>query len=383
MSAELAARAGAPRGAHPRRRRRSLQRQLAGRSSGRSSSRSSACRRASRPRPASRTDADVLEELAPLHELPRLVLQYRQLAKLKSTYVDALPGARPPRDRAACTPSSTRRWRPPGGSPRATRTCRTSRCRTRAGPRDPRKAFVARAGLAAGRRRLLADRAAHHGPPVGRPGAHRGVPAAARTCTRARRSRSSACRRARVRPGAAGRAPRSSTSASCTAWARAALSRAARHAAGARPQAFIRDYFRVLRRGAGLPRPHAGRGARARLRDHAPRPAPLPAAAWRARSPAGARRRRAGRHQHPASRARPPTSSRWRWCASHEGLAAPRRWRPALLLQVHDELLLECPPEEASAVGERVRRRDGRRGRSWRCRSRSSVGAGERWFDVH
>ncbi len=37
------------------------------------------------------TDADILEELAPRHPLPRLVLEYRQLAKLKGTYVDALP----------------------------------------------------------------------------------------------------------------------------------------------------------------------------------------------------------------------------------------------------------------------------------------------------
>ncbi len=37
------------------------------------------------------TDAGVLEELARHHPLPRLVLAYRQLAKLKSTYVDALP----------------------------------------------------------------------------------------------------------------------------------------------------------------------------------------------------------------------------------------------------------------------------------------------------
>ncbi len=37
------------------------------------------------------TDIDVLTKLAPLHELPNLVLEYRQLAKLKSTYVDALP----------------------------------------------------------------------------------------------------------------------------------------------------------------------------------------------------------------------------------------------------------------------------------------------------
>ncbi len=37
------------------------------------------------------TAADVLEELAPHHEIVRQVLDYRQLAKLKGTYVDALP----------------------------------------------------------------------------------------------------------------------------------------------------------------------------------------------------------------------------------------------------------------------------------------------------
>lgn len=37
------------------------------------------------------TDVTVLEELAPQHELPRKILDFRQLAKLKSTYVDALP----------------------------------------------------------------------------------------------------------------------------------------------------------------------------------------------------------------------------------------------------------------------------------------------------
>ena len=40
------------------------------------------------------TDAEVLNQLAAMDvgELPRLVLEYRQIAKLKSTYVDALPG---------------------------------------------------------------------------------------------------------------------------------------------------------------------------------------------------------------------------------------------------------------------------------------------------
>ncbi len=37
------------------------------------------------------TAVDVMEGLAAEHEVPRLVLEYRQLTKLKSTYVDALP----------------------------------------------------------------------------------------------------------------------------------------------------------------------------------------------------------------------------------------------------------------------------------------------------
>ena len=53
-----------------------------------------------------------------------------------------------------------------------------------------------------------------------------------------------------------------------------------------------------------------------------------------------------------------------------------------LLLQVHDELLLECPAEEASAVSERVR------GEMEGCFALSvplvvSVGRGPSWFDVH
>jgi DNA polymerase-1 len=50
------------------------------------------------PAPSSRgkgravsTAVDVLENLAEQHEVPRLVLEYRHLSKLKSTYIDALP----------------------------------------------------------------------------------------------------------------------------------------------------------------------------------------------------------------------------------------------------------------------------------------------------
>lgn len=37
------------------------------------------------------TDEEVLRKLAPLHELPKALLEYREFSKLKSTYVDALP----------------------------------------------------------------------------------------------------------------------------------------------------------------------------------------------------------------------------------------------------------------------------------------------------
>jgi DNA polymerase-1 len=44
------------------------------------------------------TDASVLEALAPLHEVPRLLLEYREIAKLKGTYVDPIPQMLDPKD---------------------------------------------------------------------------------------------------------------------------------------------------------------------------------------------------------------------------------------------------------------------------------------------
>lgn len=43
------------------------------------------------PKGGRSTDADVLEALADRHPLPRAILQYRELDKLKGTYIDALP----------------------------------------------------------------------------------------------------------------------------------------------------------------------------------------------------------------------------------------------------------------------------------------------------
>src|SRR5262245_9995550 len=45
------------------------------------------------------TSVEILEELAERYELPRLVLEYRQLAKFKSTYVDVIPKLMNPKTR--------------------------------------------------------------------------------------------------------------------------------------------------------------------------------------------------------------------------------------------------------------------------------------------
>ena len=53
----------------------------------------------------------MLEQLALDHPLPKLILDYRGLAKLKSTYTDKLPDIDQPATPAACTPTTGRRWR--------------------------------------------------------------------------------------------------------------------------------------------------------------------------------------------------------------------------------------------------------------------------------
>ncbi len=55
------------------------------------------------------TDQEVLEALAKLHPVPALILKYRELFKLKSTYIDALPEYCDPRDKRIHTTFSQTR----------------------------------------------------------------------------------------------------------------------------------------------------------------------------------------------------------------------------------------------------------------------------------
>ena len=87
---------------------------------------------------------DVLEELALTHDLPRQILEWRGLMKLKGTYIDALPLLVNPTP-GASTRASTRRWRPPGALSSSDPNLQNIPIRTELG-REIRSAFVADPG---------------------------------------------------------------------------------------------------------------------------------------------------------------------------------------------------------------------------------------------
>ena len=116
------------------------------------------------------TAVEVLEELALLHELPRLILDWRGLHKLKSTYIDALPQLVHPRTGRVHT-SFNQAVAATGRLSSSDPNLQNIPIRTELG-RQIRRAFVADPGQRADLGRLLANRAARACAPRGGTGAH-------------------------------------------------------------------------------------------------------------------------------------------------------------------------------------------------------------------
>ena len=116
------------------------------------------------------TDAGVLSELAVEHPLPARIIDYRQLAKLKNTYVDALPALVHPVTGRVHT-SFKQDVAATGRLSSTDPNLQNIPVRTADG-REIRAAFIPRSTwLAAALCRLLTDRAACAGPLLSRRGA--------------------------------------------------------------------------------------------------------------------------------------------------------------------------------------------------------------------
>ena len=113
------------------------------------------------------TDVSVLENLAVEHELPQLILDYRHFAKMKSTYVDALPqllNAETGRLHTSLNQTIAETGRLSSSNPNL----QNIPIRTQLGQREIRPGVRCRAGASAGVDRLLPDRTSPAGPPSAR-----------------------------------------------------------------------------------------------------------------------------------------------------------------------------------------------------------------------
>ncbi len=140
---------------------------------------------------AASTAEEVLEELAQHHELPRKILDYRAVQKLKSTYVDALPAARQPARPAASTRRFNQTVAATGRLSVTDPNLQNIPIRTAEGRRI-REAFVAEPGHLLLSRGLQPDRAARPGPPLEGPDPDRHLPPRRGRPRPHRRARSSA-----------------------------------------------------------------------------------------------------------------------------------------------------------------------------------------------
>ena len=120
------------------------------------------------------TDADTLEELAALHPVPAKIVEYRDAAKLKGTYIDALPALVNPATGRLHT-SFNQAVAATGRLSSSDPNLQNIPIRSEVGPPHP-PGVRRQAGLRAGVGRLLADRAAHPGALLAGPGLPGRVP---------------------------------------------------------------------------------------------------------------------------------------------------------------------------------------------------------------
>ena len=299
------------------------------------------------------TDARVLAQIRDEHEIVAKVESWRELTKLKNTYLDALPELIDP-ETAASTRPSTRSRRPPGGSPAPTRTSRTSRSAPRGRP--IRSCFVAEPGMRLLSARLQPGRAAR-----ARPRRRRGR--AARDLRlgrgRARRDRRRGRRRrpAEVGLAASARRRRWSTTGSPTG-SRTSGSPTASRSTARRPAPTSTATSSASRRSSGS----STRRSRAPSEDGyvttlmgRRRRDPRAALGQRQRRSLGERLAVNTVIQGTAADIIKIAMVRCHAALAEAGLET------RLVLQIHDELLFEGPEAEMERASELVARRDGRR----------------------
>jgi DNA polymerase-1 len=320
------------------------------------------------------TDEAVLEELAPEHPFPKLLLEYRALTKLRSTYLDALPAAVDPRDGRVHTrfeQSGAATGRLSSSNPNL----QNIPMRTELG-RGIRKAFVAPAGsvlIGADYSQIELRVMAHlSGDPNLIEAFQTGGDIHAETARRIFGVTGDAA----LDPALRARAKVVNFG---VMYGMGARSLSQQMGIGLEEaQKFIADYFRVY----------------ARVREYLDGTVEEARRRGYVQTLMGRRRYLPGLESaHGAERA---FAERAAINAPIQGSAAdlmklamirvhrvlPARAGVRLLLQVHDELLLECPEKDRDWVCERVKR-EMEECYSLRVPLVVSVGVGASWFDVH